>query len=115
MNSELWTRLDTLLATSEVVLDRPKGTAHPGYPDLVFPLDYGYLEGTSGGDGQGIDVWQGSADHRDLTAIVCTVDMKKRDAEYKLIIGCTGEELGIIEEFHNGRYQAAIVIRRPAG
>jgi hypothetical protein len=38
--------------------------------------------------------------------------MKKRDAEYKLIIGCTGAEIGIIEEFHSGRYMSCIITRR---
>ena len=47
-----------------------------------------------------------------LIAIACTIDMKKKDAEIKLIIGCTEEEIGIIEEFHNSRYQSAIIIRR---
>ena len=112
MKTEFWPRLDELIKSSEIVIDRPKGTAHPRYPDLIFPLDYGYLKGTTGGDGDGIDVWQGTAAHRKLTAIVCTVDMKKRDAEYKLIIGCTDAEIGIIEKFHNGRYMSCIVIRR---
>ena len=81
MKTELWSRLDELIRTSEIVIDRPKGTAHPRYLELIFPLDYGYLKGTSGGDGDGIDVWMGTAEHRDLTAITSTVDMKKRDAE----------------------------------
>jgi inorganic pyrophosphatase len=112
VKTEFWPRLDELIKSSEIVIDRPKGTAHPRYPDLIFPLDYGYLKGTTGGDGDGIDVWQGTAAHRKLTAIVCTVDMKKRDAEYKLIIGCTGAEIGIIEKFHNGKYMSCIVISR---
>ena len=114
MDTEFWSRLDELLAAHELVIDRPRGTAHPRYPDLIFPLDYGYLAGTTGGDGQGIDVWHGSAGHEELMAIVGTVDMKKRDAELKLLIGCTDEELDIIERFHNGRYQSAIVVKRPA-
>jgi inorganic pyrophosphatase len=112
VKTEFWTRLDELIKSSEIVIDRPKGTAHPRYPDLIFPLDYGYLKGTTGGDGDGIDVWLGAAAHRKLTAIVCTVDMKKRDAEYKLIIGCTEPEIGIIEKFHNGKYMSCITIRR---
>jgi inorganic pyrophosphatase len=112
METQFWSRLDELLKTSEIVIDRPKGTRHPGYPDLIFPLDYGYLKGTTGGDGDGIDIWRGTAGHRKLTAIGCTVDMKKKDAEIKLIIGCTEEEIGIIEKFHNGFYMSAIIIRR---
>jgi inorganic pyrophosphatase len=115
MPSEFWSRLEGLLVSHELVLDRPKGTAHPRYPALVFPLDYGYLDGVTGGDGGGVDVWRGSADHADLVAIVCTVDMKKKDAEYKLIIGATEQDLRTIEAFHNGLYQSGIVVRRPTG
>ncbi len=113
MPQEFWSRLDELLAAHELILDRPRGTAHPRYPDLVFPLDYGYLAGTSGGDGNDIDVWHGSAAHRGLVAIVCTVDMVKHDAEYKLIVDAAENDLRTIEAFHNGRYQSAVLVRRP--
>jgi inorganic pyrophosphatase len=112
VTTEFWTRFDDLIKTSEIVFDRPKGTPHPGYPDLIFPLDYGYLKGVKGGDGDGIDIWRGTAKPQKLTAVVCTLDMKKRDAEYKLIIGCTEEEIGIIEKFHSGRHMSCIIIRR---
>ena len=112
MIADFWSRLDDLLATSEVVIDRPKGTRHPRYPELVFPLDYGYLKNTTGGDGDGIDVWLGTAGHRRLTAIAATVDMMKRDAEIKLIVGCTDEEIAVIERCHNNLFQSGIIIRR---
>jgi inorganic pyrophosphatase len=111
MSGDFWIKLDELIASSEIVIDRPKGTAHPRYPDLIFPLDYGYLEGTTGG-GDGIDVWLGTAGHQRLTAIAGTVDMKKRDAEIKLIIGCTEAEIAVIEKCHSGRYMSCIIIRR---
>jgi inorganic pyrophosphatase len=112
MNTLFWSRLDELIESSEIVIDRPKGTAHPRYPDLIFPLDYGYLKSTTGGDGNEIDVWRGSANHSNLTAIICTVDVKKRDAEIKLIIGCTAKEIGIIEKHYNGKYMSCIIIHR---
>jgi inorganic pyrophosphatase len=114
MENSFWTRLDELIESSEIVIDRPKGSRHPRYNDIIFPLDYGYLSGTTTIDGNGIDVWIGTTEHRRLTAIACTVDIMKRDAEIKLIIGCTDEEIGIIEKFHNGPYQSAIIIRREA-
>ena len=49
-----------LLSTNGVIIDRPRGTSHPHYPTMVYPLDYGYLENTTSGDGGGIDVWLGS-------------------------------------------------------
>ena len=108
-----WTRLDDLIASSKIVIDRPKDKPHPHWPDLIFPLDYGYLEGTIAMDSGGIDLWLGSAPHRNLTAIMCTVDIKKKDTEIKLLIGCTETETAIIEKFHNGYYQSGILVRRP--
>jgi inorganic pyrophosphatase len=112
MDNVFWSRLDELIQTSEMTIDRPKGTRHPKYPDLIFPLNYGYLKNTVGGDGDGIDVWVGTARHRRLTAIAATVDTKKRDAEIKLIIGCTEAEVKTIERFYNGSYMSAVILKR---
>jgi len=57
--TDFWKRLDDLVATKRLVVDRPRGNHHPRYPEMVYPLDYGYLEGTSGGDGNELDVWRG--------------------------------------------------------
>ncbi len=112
MKTLFWNRLDDLIKTQKIVIDRPKGKPHPKYPEMIFPLDYGYLEGTSSMDGGGIDLWLGTAPHRNLTAIACTIDTKKKDSEIKLIIGCTEEEISIIEAFHNRYYQSGILVRR---
>ena len=110
---DFWASLGKLVSSSEVVIDRPKGTCHPKYPALVYPLDYGYLMGTSDGDGNEVDVWRGSIKDELLVAVACTVDSRKGDAELKLLIGCTGNELDIIHKFHNGNeYMSAIIIRR---
>ena len=63
-----------LAITNPIILDRPKGIAHPRYADLIYPLDYGYLRNTSAGDGDGIDVWIGSLNNKTLTGILCTFD-----------------------------------------
>ena len=56
-NNDFWRALDSLVDNSEIVIDRPKGTAHPKYPDFIYKVDYGYLKNTSSMDGAGIDVW----------------------------------------------------------
>ena len=77
--SEFWAALDKLAETSQIVIDRPKGSAHPRFTQYIYPLDYGYLEGTSSMDGEGIDLWLGTDPAKKLTAILCTVDLIKRD------------------------------------
>lgn len=63
-NEDFWNALDQLVNTSEIVIDRPKGSSHPKYPDFVYKLDYGYLKNTSSMDGAGIDVWVGSGEKK---------------------------------------------------
>ena len=113
-NRDFWQKLDQLMAESVVTIDRPKGTAHPRYPDLIYPVDYGYLENTHAMDGGGLDVWVGSLPERALTAIMCTVDMVKRDAEIKLLLGCTEPEQQAIWRIHNSEAQAGMLVGRPA-
>lgn len=100
-DAEFWASLERLVESSNIMIDRPKGSAHPRFPHCIYPLDYGYLEGTSSMDGGGIDVWRGSDSAQKLTAIICTVDLVKRDSEIKLLIGCTEEEIQTVLAFHN--------------
>ena len=112
-NKAFWAALDDLVASSRVVIDRSKGTAHPRFPDLIYPLDYGYLEGTSSPDGREIDAWVGSLPDRKLTAIVATVDTLKRDAEVKLLLGCTSAEASDALRTINSGPMAGTLIERP--
>ena len=63
-NVEFWNALDKLVNNSEIIIDRPKGTSHPKYPDFIYRVDYGYLKDTTSMDGAGIDVWVGSDEKR---------------------------------------------------
>ena len=111
-NDEFWEALDELVSNSQIVIDRPKGTAHPKYPDVIYRVDYGYLKDTASMDGAGIDVWVGSGEKK-VDAIMCTVDLLKRDSEIKILIGCTEEEKKIVYETHNdSKYMKGILIRR---
>ena len=94
-----WTDVDSLVASSRVVIDRPLGSGHPRSPEHIYPLDYGYLDGTVSGDGQGIDVWLGSSGDRRVTAVLSTIDLGKRDIEIKLLLGCSPAEIAEIQAF----------------
>lgn len=111
-NREFWNALDELTAKSEIVIDRPKGTAHPRYPDFIYRVDYGYLKDSSSMDGVGIDVWVGSGEKK-IDAVMCIVDLIKRDSEIKILIGCTEEEKRIVYETHNETpFMKGVLIRR---
>ena len=64
-------------------------------------------------NGGGIDVWLGSLADKKVNAIICTVDLMKKDSEIKLLIGCTEEEMNTVHEFHNdSEFMKGIIIRR---
>ena len=113
-NAEYWNAMDELIRRSELVIDRPRGSAHPRFPARLYPLDYGYLANTTSMDGEGVDVWRGSSPELGLTAIICTVDLLKGDSEIKLLLGCTPEEAQVILDFHNHSPSAkGLLIPRP--
>lgn len=109
---EFWDALDKLVSNSEIVIDRPKGSAHPRYPDFIYRVDYGYLKDTISMDGAGIDVWVGSGEKK-IDAVMCIVDLIKRDSEIKILIGCTEEEIMEVYKTHNETpFMKGILIRR---
>ena len=111
-HEDFWKALDELVSHSEIIIDRPKGTAHPKYPNFIYKVDYGYLKDTSSMDGGGIDVWVGSGEKK-IDAILCTVDLLKKDAEIKILIGCTEEEKTIVCKTHNEtQFMKGVLIRR---
>ncbi len=114
-----WQGVTELLITNSLIIDRPKGSPHPRYPQMIYPLDYGYLENTTSADGGGIDVWLGSLNRltnneyaKTLTGILCTFDTLKRDAEIKLLIGCSETDIQVIRDFHKDMY--TLYISNPA-
>ena len=112
-SDSFWNAIDKIVSESKIIIDRPKGTAHPRFPDFVYRVDYGYLENTSSMDGGGIDVWVGTDERKQVDAIMCIVDLMKRDSEIKILIGCTENEKEFIYQTHNETdYMKGILIRR---
>ena len=111
-NEDFWKALDELVSNSEIVIDRPRGSAHPRFPNFIYKVDYGYLKNTSSMDGAGIDVWIGSGDKK-IDAIMCIVDLMKRDSEIKILVGCTEDEKLDIYKTHNEtQYMKGVLILR---
>lgn len=111
MNNDFWETLDILVKTSKHVIDRPKNSRHPKY-NFIYPVDYGYLAGTSSADGSGIDIYKGS-DGNYIDALICIVDLLKKDSEIKILIGCTEEERQAIYSLtNNSEYMKGLLIRR---
>ena len=95
-----WEMWDRLIADHGITIDRPKYSAHPVHADIIYPVDYGFVNGTVGNDGDEIDVFLGSADNG-LVALILTRDYRKGDSETKLIYNCTPAEIYIVNGFIN--------------
>ncbi len=112
-NDSFWNAIDRIVSESKIIIDRPKGSIHPKFSDFIYRVDYGYLDNTSSMDGDGIDVWVGTDERKQVDAIMCIVDLMKRDSEIKILIGCTENEKEFIYQTHNETdYMKGILIRR---
>jgi len=115
-NAYFWQKLDTLYLSSDLVLDKPKGTVHKRFSNLVYPVDYGYFREVTETDEEHIRVFKGSLKSTSVEAIVVCVDILKKDIEVKLLVGCSSEEeLSILEFLNQTDFQKAVVLRRGSG
>ena len=110
MKPEFWLYIQNLVDSTQVMIDRPKGSEHPRYVGKKYPVDYGYLKDTTSMDRGGVDIWVGSLREQKVVGILCTVDLMKRDTELKILLDCTAGEIHAIEEFANDEKMRAIAI-----
>ncbi|MCF0105995.1 MAG: Inorganic pyrophosphatase [Holdemanella sp.] len=112
-NAYFWQKIDTLVLSSTYKVDRPAGTTHNKYTNLVYPVDYGYLQDTYGNDQMPIAMYVGSISTFTVDAIAISIDILKKDCEVKFLLGCTEEEtLKILEFLNQTEFQKAILVRR---
>ena len=98
---DFWAIIEEMVASHKIIIDRPKGTPHPKWSNWIYEANYGYLEGTSSADGDGIDVWVGTAENQEVSGVIVIVDSRANDSEIKILIGCTEEEIANIYARHN--------------
>ena len=78
--------------TVEVIIDRPIGSRHPKYKDTVYPVNYGYIEGITAGDGEEQDAYVLGINHavKAFTGRVIAVIHRDGDTEEKWVIAPDG-------------------------
>ena len=113
MTTDFWRAVDYFVATTPVVIDRPKGSPDPNDTQCIYPLDYGYLEGTSSADCGGLDVWVGVLDDRRVVGFLCTVDIFKLNMEIKLLLGCAPADIIVIRAFYSSMHMGHTLVMRP--
>lgn len=110
-----WAAWEQCIAEHGITIDRPRGTAHPEYPSVMYPLDYGYINDTISTDGAPIDVFVGSGT-TGLTGAILTTDHRQQDREAKLLYDCTPAEVYTAHGFINydrTLLEGVLVLRRP--
>ena len=94
---ELW---EGFIRLKGYTLDRPKDSVHPKHPEIVYPIDYGFVNETHSVDGEEQDIFVGSGQNG-LVAAIFTTDIRKGDQECKLIYNCTPAEIYLVNGFIN--------------
>lgn len=75
-----------------VTVDRPLGTFHPDYKDMLYPINYGYIEGIIAPDGEEQDAYilGVSEPVEKFTGMVIAVIRRNDDVEEKWVVAPEG-------------------------
>ncbi|WP_263787516.1 inorganic diphosphatase [Salinibacter grassmerensis] len=95
-----WGAWAQCIESNGITIERPRATAHPDHPSIVYPIDYGYVNGTRGGDGDALDVFVGHST-TGLVGAILTTDYQQRDREANLLYDCTPTEVYTAHGFMN--------------
>ncbi|MQA00464.1 MAG: inorganic pyrophosphatase [Dehalococcoidia bacterium] len=85
---------DWLGRTVEVVFDRPLGTPHPKFPEILMEQNYGFVPGTLAPDGSEVDIYVlgPTTPLERCEARVIAVIRRRDDVEDKLVAVPPGAE-----------------------
>ena len=102
----------------KIIIDRPQGSAHPKYPDMIYPVNYGYIPNTVSGDGEELDVYLLGVNEpvTEYEARIIGIIHRKNDNEDKLIAAPDGyepakEEIENAVSFQEKYFDSEIEIR----
>lgn len=109
--------LDHYLDTAvEIKIDRPYNSVHPKHEDMIYPVNYGYIEGTVSGDGDEIDAYIIGV-HEPLETfkgVVIGIVKRADDNEEKLVVAgryCfTKEEVLSSIDFTEKYFESTLVM-----
>ena len=90
-----------------IVVDRPLGSWHPEHPDLIYPVNYGYVPGILGGDGEEQDAYILGVDKplAEFDGIFIAVLHREDDCEEKWVAAPEGVFFMVEEIMEAVRFQ----------
>lgn len=100
-----------------VTVDRPKGSRHPVYKDLCYPINYGYIDGVIAPDGEEQDAYIIGVDKpvKKFTGKVVAIIHRKDDIEDKCVV-CpenetyTKSEIGSLVYFQEQYFVFEVIV-----
>ncbi|BBM73653.1 inorganic diphosphatase [Rhodothermus marinus] len=95
-----WEAWEQLIRQNGWTIDRPYRSRHPLFPEIIYPIDYGYINGTRSSDGEPVDLFVGRG-HRGLVGAILTIDRRRSKREVKFLYNCTAEEVYLVNGFIN--------------
>ena len=98
-----------------VTMDRPMGSTHPKHR-FIYPVNYGYIEGTISGDGEELDAYV-LGEHNPLenfTGKVIAVIHRLDDDDDKLVVMAenrdyTDDQIAALVEFQEKWFKYTII------
>jgi len=109
---DAWTRC---IETHGITIERPRTSAHPDYPSVIYPLDYGSVNDTQSTDGDPLDVFVGQGT-TGLVGAILTTDHRRHDREAKLLYDCTPADVYTAHGFINydrTLLEGVLILRSP--
>lgn len=75
-----------------VIIDRPLGSVHPNHADIKYTVNYGFVEGVTGGDGEEQDAYVLGVPFpvKKFDGYVVAVIVRKNDVETKWVVAPIG-------------------------
>ena len=103
--------------TVTVTVDRPKDSRHPKHPDIIYPVNYGYISGIPAADGDDQDAYILGVDEpvASFTGKVIAVIHRRDDVEDKWVTAPEGltfteDEIARAVSFHEQYFESEIIM-----
>ena len=100
-----------------VTVDRPLGSAHPDYPEMIYPVNYGYIAGIMAPDGEEQDAYILGVQEpvQQFTGRIIAIVRRADDVEEKWVVYPTDmtfskQEIAELIRFQEQYFQSEIIM-----
>lgn len=102
----------------KVIIDRPLGSVHPKHEDMIYPINYGYIEGIFAMDKQEQDAYiLGIYEPiKEFIGVVIAIVIRSDDIESKWVVAPVGvsytkSEIAEMISFQEKYFQSEIILK----